>query len=250
MKKKVLTIMLLLALADHTVSGQSEKNRKSYTVNVNDNDRHLSVKVDVLADKTNVVPNKNLVYYWYASNQIMETQGGYEGKLLHGHYTSFYLDNHLKEKGKFVRGLKNGRWILWNPDGRIKEIVHWRRGLKHGKQETYNDQGEKIAEADYRHNLYHGYVILYQDGKMISRKKYKAGKEVLPSAKKADERSTLEEKKDAGGKKTNLRDRLKFLFPKKKENGTEKKDASTDNGQTRKSKTREKKKGTDPASQR
>lgn len=74
-------------------------------------------------------PNAAFFYYWYSSNQIHSTQGGFSGRLLNGIYNEFYLTRNLKEQGTFEKGLKNGTWKSWNEDGKLTKTTHWKRGM-------------------------------------------------------------------------------------------------------------------------
>src|SRR6218665_1209092 len=90
-----------------------------YTVYVNYPSYSVKAEVSTLPSKFRAI--KELEYYWYYSNRIMHTQGGCEGKLLNGQFTSFYISNSLKEKGTFKQGLRNGEWICWFDNGMISE---------------------------------------------------------------------------------------------------------------------------------
>lgn len=74
-------------------------------------------------------PNAAFFYYWYSSNQIHCTQGGFSGRLLNGGYSEFYLTRNLKEQGAFYKGLKNGAWKSWNEEGRLMKTSRWKRGV-------------------------------------------------------------------------------------------------------------------------
>jgi len=71
-----------------------------------------------------------LFYYWYSSNEIHITQGGFSGKLLNGQYTEYYPDKSLKEQGQFKKGLKNGLWKNWNNDGTLQATSNWKNGVQ------------------------------------------------------------------------------------------------------------------------
>jgi hypothetical protein len=74
-------------------------------------------------------PNAVFLYYWYSSNKIHSTQGGFSGRLLNGAYTEFYLTRNLKEQGTFDKGLKNGTWKNWDEEGKLVKTTHWKKGL-------------------------------------------------------------------------------------------------------------------------
>lgn len=151
-------------------------------------------EVPVKDVKTKV--NNERTYSWYKSNQIMQTKGGYDGKLLHGVFSEFYLNNNLKEKGSFKKGLKNGEWKSWYEDGQLKAIVKYCNGLNHGNYKSYNEKGELILEAKYKKGKFHGETISFENGKVFAVHKYKKGNEVFPKPKKIKE----EKKKNSSWK--------------------------------------------------
>lgn len=188
-----------------------------YTININKPD--TIIRAEVMAQRSSALADKDLTYYWYANvaNTIIQTKGGFDGKLLHGAYTSFYGNNNLKEKGKFDNGIKNGEWIKWYSNGAINEVSHWRLGMKNGRYKLYNEQGEQMLGAHFRNDKMEGTVKTYQNGKVLSRKKYRNGQE-LPG------------KLDIGKKKFKitirpLRNKIKNLFKKKDSGNNPKKES-------------------------
>ena len=157
------------------------KQKESYTIYVNYPD--YTVKTDVLSKCKKLKTKIELTYFWYSSNKIMETTGGFDGKILNGPYTSFYLTNNLKEKGYFKRGLKNGEWITWYDNGKIKEINEWQNGLKSKLSRKFDKNGDLIVEAKYKSGKLNGYQTTYENGKIIEKRKYKNGIEVIKEQK-------------------------------------------------------------------
>lgn len=184
MKKLIIIPLLLSALV---ISGQTVKEKKTYSVYISDNEQGLTARASVLRDKQDFRPDEELSYSWYALGKVQHTKGGYDGKLLSGPYTSFFLNGNLREKGSYRKGLKNGRWHSWRADGNTQEIVHWKRGLKHGRYVLYNEEGKLVLEANYRANELHGKIKVYEAGKLVGVKNYKKGKEILPDVKEKKE---------------------------------------------------------------
>jgi len=89
----------------------------------------------------NISTKPNLLYYWYAAQDIKHTRGSFEGKLLHGSYVMFYYNKDLKEKGSFRYGLKDGKWENWYQGGEIKSREQWKSGLQKGKSQYYYENG-------------------------------------------------------------------------------------------------------------
>ena len=121
--------------------------------NITVNYDEFTVKTQMLKNPKKIKVDNDLNYLWFSSNRIIETKGGYDGKLLHGYYKSFYLNNQLKESGELKYGIKNGEWRNWYNDGNLKEISTWKRGRRNGKYEIYNDYGKLMAKGCFKNDL-------------------------------------------------------------------------------------------------
>lgn len=95
-------------------------------------------------------PKKDRNYHWFAKNQLQMTQGGYNGKLLHGEYSIHYPDNQLKEKGFYIKGLRSKTWHAWYPNGKLKTVSKWKKGKLHGNYQIYDTEGILVKELKYR----------------------------------------------------------------------------------------------------
>lgn len=144
------------------------------------NNLKFSERFELLNQKKEIKKYDNAFYAWYKTNSIHYTQGAYDGILLNGLYTSFYLNNDLKETGKFVYGLKNGKWIKWYEKGIISETAEWKDGKLNGKLTKFDINSVVLFEENYRKGLLHGSRIEYSDGKRSILKKYRNGKELIP----------------------------------------------------------------------
>jgi hypothetical protein len=163
--------------------------------NITVNCEMYTIKTQVLTLPKNIKVNNNRVYLWYSSQKILETRGGFDGKLIHGNYSAFYLNNQLKEKGQIRYGLKNKEWKYWYSDGTLKEVIDWKRGLKHGKYLLYNDNGQLIAYSHFKNDKLNGKFYTYSStGKILEKKRYKKGEEVIPKIK--TKRLKLNKEKD------------------------------------------------------
>jgi antitoxin component YwqK of YwqJK toxin-antitoxin module len=155
---------------------------KQFNVTVNYDD--FTVKTQMLSQNKNVAVNNDLVYMWYGSQKIIETKGGYEGKLIHGKYTAFYLNNQLKEQGQIKYGLKTKEWKYWYSDGKLREVINWKNGKKNGKYVLYNDYGQLMAKSNFKNDKLNGRFYTYgQNGIISEKKRYKNGDEVIPKIK-------------------------------------------------------------------
>lgn len=123
----------------------------------------------------------NKTYAWFAGNQIHTTQGGYSGKLLHGLYTDFYLDNNIKEQGNFVMGLKDGIWKSWNDQGILMSQITFKEGIAEGPYSFYNANGALLESGRNRNGKLDGAqkrfvgdsisIVKYKDGNVKQKKK-------------------------------------------------------------------------------
>lgn len=189
------------------------KQKESYTVYVNYPD--YTIKTDISSKGKRINVREELTYYWYASNKIMETTGGYDGKILNGPYTSFYVTGNLKEKGTFRNGIKNGEWITWYETGKMKEINVWRRGVKSNTSKSFGINGDIISETKYKNGKLNGYQTTYGSGKIIAKKKYKNGIEVIKKEESLDkEIISKEPRKSAAERYKVFKEKIKSVFKK------------------------------------
>lgn len=144
-----------------------------------------TVYMEILTKKTKKKASDDKFYYWYSANDIKRTRGAYEGKLLHGKYSDFYINKNLKEKGRMKYGLRVGTWKSWHPNGEYKNITYWRRGKAVGVFRDYNEDGEVIRKGRYRNGEISGKVKVYEADGSIEKIKYRNGKPVPKKEKKA-----------------------------------------------------------------
>lgn len=113
-----------------------------------------SVSVGLITAPAGILISPEKQYFWFDKGGILNTQGGYSGKLLHGNVVVHYrMNKQLKEQGKYRYGLKEGKWYLWDTDGVLKEIQSWKAGLKQGKTILYDSIGVEKATIKYKNGL-------------------------------------------------------------------------------------------------
>lgn len=120
----------------------------------------------------NVNPRFDKYYYWFASNDIKRTKGGYDGKLLHGDYSAFFLNKDLLSQGKFRYGLKQGEWKSWYKGGEIKSKEKWHKGVVVGTSHYYSSAGLIQEKRKYTDKKGSRIVTSYNDQGGILSKKY------------------------------------------------------------------------------
>ncbi|MCA6363623.1 MAG: toxin-antitoxin system YwqK family antitoxin [Bacteroidetes bacterium] len=181
MHLRIIFCFLFLCSSAVAFGRDKEFQDKTYTVYLNY--PTYSVRASVLHHNGKIKPREGYTYFWFGSNAIHETQGGFDGKLLHGEYKAFYLDNQLKEWGMFSNGRKTGEWKYWHTNGKLAEVSEFVNGKKHGQANYYNTEGKILRTEHYKHGKLHGNVTAFEnDTKKITR--YKKGNEVIPKPEK------------------------------------------------------------------
>lgn len=223
MKVPVLSFILLFAFSVSAQRFVEPDKMKAFNITVNYPD--YTVKTQMLKEPKQFKPDVDLTYHWYTAQKIMETKGGFDGKLLHGTYRSFYLNDQLFESGEFKYGVKSGEWKNWYPDGKLKEITNWKKGRKNGNYALYSDYGKVMAKGAFKDDLLTGTFTTYDtNGNLTSKRKYKKGKEIIKTEKVKKEKTKKEKKeKKADNTQTPAKEK-KGLFGKKK-GATETKEA-------------------------
>jgi hypothetical protein len=194
---------------------------KSFNITVNYPD--YTVKTQMLKDHPKKLKlESDLSYHWYISQKIMETKGGYDGKLLHGYYKSFYLTDQLFESGEFDYGVKSGEWKNWYPDGKLKEITNWKNGRKNGKYTLYSNLGVLMATGEFKKDELTGEFKTYDNfGKESSVRKYKNGKEIIKKVKVKKEKVNKEKapKENSENSSEPIKEKKKWFGNKKDKEG-------------------------------
>lgn len=114
-------------------------------------------------------------YYWLAGRQINVTSGGYSGKLLHGNFSSYYLNKQLKEQGEFKKGLKIGEWKQWSESGSLQGRINYSKGQKNGTFYRYNEKGILIEQGNYLNDKLDGKLKKYQGKDSVTVMRYRDG---------------------------------------------------------------------------
>lgn len=222
-------IVLLFLICVHSGYAQLLKQKDRYTVYINYPD--YSVKTTVSNSKERIRVNESMTYYWYSANKIMQTKGDYDGKIVDGPYTSFYLSNGLKEKGEFKKGIKDGKWMSWYENGKINEITNWKNGKKSGEYKKFNADESLLVVCHYKRDKQNGEQIFYTNGKVDSVKKFKNGLEIPKKIRKQkdslhQDQTLFKKLNDVFKSKKNKQDK-KAEAPEPSKNETKKEEAIT-----------------------
>lgn len=219
-------------LKDFYLKRNLKQNDQQYQFSVLDEDKHGVWFYD-----------KHKFYFWYRAQHVISTQGESSGVLLHGAFEAFYENKQLSEKGYFKKGLKNGEWLYWRNDGTLITTEKWSNGdlkvlkryttdgqlstttkfkfgkvysefgdsvsviSRNGKREkrTIYEDGRVVKSETLSCGRLHGTVKEYEDGKLLTKTRYKKGEPVTKRAKEPSESNAPTEEKE---KKT-LKERLK-----------------------------------------
>lgn len=155
------------------------------------NNNHITIHVDsnqmkyiFMIKKVKFKPSPKYTYIWYASGNILQNQGSYSGKVLHGDFQAFYANKKLAQQGKFQKGLKKGTWLIWDNDGILKTSDSWDNGIKNGDYSIYSNKGRLLEQGKRLNGNKHGKVIVidantdtsllkyYKNGREISKEDY------------------------------------------------------------------------------
>lgn len=167
------------------------------------------------------------VYHWLKAGQIQQTRGGFDGKLLHGSYTEYFVNGDLREKGIFVKGLKSGEWRTWYQNGELYKITLFKKGLRDGKEEVFDVDGKLKQVNHYKTGQLHGQQISYADS-IPTISYYKNGMLQVKEMKKSRSPELELTQKSQNSKSHNREEKNKTEKKRteknKKEKSTEKKD--------------------------
>lgn len=175
--KLQLILITLLALISLNVHSQTPKIKKQKIAEFTVSKENEVIKFDAWVWKKplRISPSTGKMYHWYKSNAIMSTNGGFDGKVLHGKYAAFYLNNNLKEKGRIKKGLKCGEWKAWYDNGNINEIASWKKGSKTGGYALYSEDGKLLEKGKLKNGIRHGFIKSYAADTVSSLIRFKNG---------------------------------------------------------------------------
>ncbi|WP_044397244.1 toxin-antitoxin system YwqK family antitoxin [Lacinutrix sp. Hel_I_90] len=177
MKIKLLLIILLVVSCGASKESLHQKKIQTTTF-----------KEDFMVTKEPTHTNTSRTYYWYKSNNIQQSKGGYSGDLLHGEYIQYYITNQLAEKGVFNHGLKTKTWKSWFKNGQLKTVEHYSNGKLNGKFELYGDDGNVVTRGRYKNDIKNGKWIDYIAKDTL---RYKKGKQVVKDSITIDEKPSF-----------------------------------------------------------
>ncbi|RBL91715.1 toxin-antitoxin system YwqK family antitoxin [Chitinophaga flava] len=179
MKKILVPVIICISALLNQSQAQQVPDIKTNHITIRRNDTVYTFYTYNRSKK--IVPKRDKYYYWYKTQQIIYTHGGYSGQVLDGDYTEFYPNKNLKAKGSFKKGLKTGIWHSWNPNGEFIQITTWKSGEKNGESFEYDSTGHLTSKSMYSNGQLHGpsttysskgveKTIIYKNGQLVPEK--------------------------------------------------------------------------------
>lgn len=177
-KYLIMRYFLFLMLLSFSIVGFSQVKKSKtkthvVTITMLHNEYSQASIIDITKKKVKPKIQKN--YLWYINDEVKTTSGGFDGKLLHGTYTTYYQSNNLKSKGNVCYGLRDDTWTDWYENGRIKQISNWNKGVMCGEFMQYNETGQLLVKANYKKGRLHGKYLTFSSDGSFKTDKYKKG---------------------------------------------------------------------------
>jgi len=166
-------LILIFMFCVFSAAGQKIPDYGLNKVRITAGDKVIQAELKPVNSDPNVETDR--FYYWYSSNIVHVTQGGFSGRLLNGKYTEYYLNKNIKEEGVFDKGLKKSAWKNWNDMGILLQFYSWKKGMKDGKFSLFDDYGNLKQNGHYHHNLLNGKVTTYAENGSTTIVNYKNG---------------------------------------------------------------------------
>lgn len=143
--------------------------RSQTPITVVEDDTYKSIRLRH-ASRSTVKAEQTKFYYWFKSQKIHITQGGFSGSLLDGAYESFYSNHQLESAGHFSDGLKEGDWKYWYSNGHLKRIEPHKKGLLHGSVAYFDSSGQFLCDTLFKKGQIHGKYKRIDDHYIITTK--------------------------------------------------------------------------------
>ena len=160
---KIVLSVLFIAQSLTLVAQENEAKeieRRSVTLSYPDS----VVKFEVMVAPKELNAGDLLQYFWYDTDKLKTKKGSYSGKLLHGDFNVFGLENNMLVDGSFNEGLQHGLWKRWTPSGDLVRQAEWKNGIRDGVLIIFNSEGVEVLNEEYVEGLRHGRQVSNMDG--------------------------------------------------------------------------------------
>ncbi len=168
------TLILIFMFSALSAAAQKIPDYGLNKVRITAEDKTIQAEIKPVSSEPE--PETDRQYYWYSSNHIHFTQGGFSGRLLNGKYIAYYLNKNIEEEGIFDKGLKKGIWKNWDNTGNLMQSYSWKKGWKEGNYSLFDEHGNLKETGRYHNNLLNGKVIAFGSKGQSSTVYYKNGK--------------------------------------------------------------------------
>lgn len=137
---KFILLFLIVVFSFSSVFSQKPKDITNYK-SIRANNEFFQFHVKDHDEKLPRNFSNDKMYFWYKSQEIISTQGGGSGQLLHGNFESYYPNKQLCRRGAFVNGLQHGKWTFWYDTGNLKKTEYFKHGVNVKTTTYFNEDG-------------------------------------------------------------------------------------------------------------
>ena len=148
---KFILLFLIVVFSFSSVFSQKPKDITNYK-SIRANNEFFQFHVKDHDEKMPRNFSNNKIYFWYKSQEIIATQGGGSGQLLHGNFESYFPNKQLCKRGAFVNGLQHGKWTFWYDNGNLKKIEYFKHGVNVKTTTYYNENGIVSKTSTHKGN--------------------------------------------------------------------------------------------------
>lgn len=110
---------------------------------------------------------------------VLSTEMMFESDVLNGIMKYYYPNKALQLQLNFLDGKQDGDFIQYHPNGAIQMQMQYKNGQKQGICKIYDAYGNLLQDMFYINDLLDGPVNSYYEDKLVARKYYKDGVEVI-----------------------------------------------------------------------
>ncbi|RKE98418.1 toxin-antitoxin system YwqK family antitoxin [Ichthyenterobacterium magnum] len=114
----------------------------------------------------------------YFDNGNLKSEGWVENNQKTKYWKFYYKNGTLKKEGRFNKGKETKYWYFYRADGTKEKEGHFNNGVKNKWWLFYDDMEMIIHKCQLKNNQKNGYCLMYENKKIISARKYKAGKQI------------------------------------------------------------------------
>lgn len=112
-------------------------------------------------------------------NGLLTTEMLFANNVLHGAMKCYFPNKAVQLVQHYVQGSLEGDFVQYHANGAIQMQLTYIKGLKQGLCSIFDPYGNLQQDMMYKDDLLDGPINSYYEGKMVARKYYKEGVEVI-----------------------------------------------------------------------